>query len=116
MIRLFFKFGQFLKFSNPIMALSPGNPVETLVSPDDRRQFQGDTQPEKACWVGRLLQWLVRRSPAMDYPSGARLVRLAETLDLRVREVVLSALVPSPERLGKRYATYCRLASLQAVL
>jgi hypothetical protein len=43
MICLFFKFGQILKFLNLLIARSPKNPVETLATPDGRRQFQGDT-------------------------------------------------------------------------
>src|SRR6266481_6324977 len=43
MICLFFKFGQILKFLNLLIARSPKNPMETLATPDGRRQFQGDT-------------------------------------------------------------------------
>jgi hypothetical protein len=43
MICLFFKFGQILKFLHLLIARSPKNPMETLATPDGRRQFQGDT-------------------------------------------------------------------------
>src|SRR5467141_1355833 len=52
MICLFFKFGQILKFLNLLIARSPKNPVETLATPDGRRQFQGDTQPHLATALG----------------------------------------------------------------
>ena len=44
MICLFFRFGQILKFLHLLIARSPKNPMETLATPDGRRQFQGDTQ------------------------------------------------------------------------
>src|SRR5258705_7443148 len=43
MICLFFSFGQILKFLHLLIARSPKNPMETLATPDGRRQFQGDT-------------------------------------------------------------------------
>ena len=43
MICLFFRFGQILKFLHLLIARSPKNPMETLATPDGRRQFQGDT-------------------------------------------------------------------------
>src|SRR6266702_7189513 len=48
MICLFFKFGQILKFLHLLIARSPKNPMETLATPDGRRQFQGDTQSASA--------------------------------------------------------------------
>jgi hypothetical protein len=43
MMRLFFKFGQILKFLNLLMARSHKTPVETETTRDCGRQFQGDT-------------------------------------------------------------------------
>src|SRR5712692_7563566 len=48
MMCLFFKFGQILKFLHLLIARSPKNPMETLATPDGRRQFQGDTQSASA--------------------------------------------------------------------
>src|SRR6516164_2385951 len=56
MICLFFRFGQILKFLHLLIARSPKNPMETLATPDGRRQFQGDT----------LLRW--PRRPAAGVP------------------------------------------------
>src|SRR5262249_41624127 len=62
MICLFFRFGQILKFLHLLIARSPKNPMETLATPDGRRQFQGDTHVE---WFVELLFSTRRTSDGM---------------------------------------------------
>src|SRR6267143_1343508 len=59
MICLFFKFGQILKFLHLLIARSPKNPMETLATPDGRRQFQGDTHGQSRMISIPLLWGLV---------------------------------------------------------
>src|SRR6516225_6231593 len=102
MICLFFRFGQILKFLHLLIARSPKNPMETLATPDGRRQFQGDTLHESTTtWLRTLLtatassasvvvsSWLV---------SGLGLETLRQQVQGRWSEARLQACLPRLRR------------------
>src|SRR5216683_1419451 len=119
MICLFFRFGQILKFLHLLIARSPKNPMETLATPDGRRQFQGDTH---ASFVMDFLQHLETERNNSPRTRNARLVAIKSFmrfLEHRVPSLLEHSrriLALPAKRTDIRLISYLTLEEMQAVL